>query len=81
MNQCKNCRSYAINLDKHGRDGSEPDLCDVCYWRTKAEALKATVERVRGALKSLAAVSRRYLPDYDEHPEIQRADAALAGEG
>lgn len=29
------------------------------------------------ALQSLTAVARRYLPDYDEHPEIQRADAAL----
>ena len=41
------------------------------------DALRAEVERLRGALHSLAAVARRYLPDYDEHPEIQRADAAL----
>lgn len=30
------------------------------------------------ALVSLAAVARRYLPDYDEHPEVQKADAAIA---
>jgi hypothetical protein len=30
------------------------------------------------ALKPLAAVARRYLPDYDEHPEVQRADSAIA---
>lgn len=30
------------------------------------------------ALRSLAAVARRYLPDYDEHPEVQKADEALA---
>jgi hypothetical protein len=29
------------------------------------------------ALVSLAAEARRYLPDYDEHPEVQKADAAI----
>ena len=33
--QCKICGSYAINHHLHGRDGTEPDLCDVCYWRKK----------------------------------------------
>lgn len=41
------------------------------------DALRAEVERLRGALHSLAAVARRYLPDYDEHPEVQKADEAL----
>lgn len=40
-----------------------------------------TSERLRDALVSLVAVSRRYLPDYDEHPEIQKADAALEHAG
>ncbi|EAA8944793.1 ead/Ea22-like family protein [Salmonella enterica subsp. diarizonae] len=31
----------------------------------------------RKVLISLAAVARRYLPDYDEHPEIQAADELL----
>lgn len=31
----------------------------------------------RKVLNSLAAVARRYLPDYDEHPEIQAADELL----
>jgi hypothetical protein len=35
------------------------------------------VAELRDALHSLAAVSRRYLPDYDEHPEVQKADSAL----
>lgn len=34
--KCKNCDSYAINQHLHGRDGSNPDLCDVCYWRDKS---------------------------------------------
>ena len=33
---CK-CGSYAINHHCHGRDGSDGDLCDVCYWRKRAE--------------------------------------------
>lgn len=37
--QCKNCCSYAINPGKHGRDAtSDLDLCDICYWRKRAEA-------------------------------------------
>lgn len=35
---CKICGSYAINHHCHGRDGSDSDLCDVCYWRTRAES-------------------------------------------
>ncbi|EFR6039404.1 ead/Ea22-like family protein, partial [Salmonella enterica] len=31
----------------------------------------------RKVLNSIAAVARRYLPDYDEHPEIQAADELL----
>ena len=39
MINCK-CGSYAINHNAHGRDGSDPDLCDVCYWRSRAEAMR-----------------------------------------
>lgn len=44
------------------------------------EALEAAEKRnaeYRAALNNLAAVARRYLPDYDEHPEIQAADKLL----
>lgn len=30
------CGSHAINHHAHGRDGSDGDLCDVCYWRKRA---------------------------------------------
>jgi hypothetical protein len=30
----------------HGRDGSDPDLCDVCYWRKRAETLKDKLSAV-----------------------------------
>ena len=36
-NRCTRCGSYAINHHSHGRDGSEPGLCDVCYWRARSE--------------------------------------------
>ena len=38
MPQCKTCGSYAINPHCHGREaGVDLDLCDVCYWRKRAE--------------------------------------------
>ena len=39
MRGCKKCGSYAINEHLHGRDGSDSDLCDVCYWRKRADGL------------------------------------------
>jgi hypothetical protein len=36
-----------------------------------------TTPTVLEALISLVHVARRYLPDYDEHPEIQKADDAI----
>lgn len=41
------------------------------------EAAEKRIAEHRKVLKSLAAVARRYLPDYDEHPEIQAADELL----
>lgn len=38
MTTCKQCGSQAINHQYHGRDSSDPDLCDVCYWRKRAES-------------------------------------------
>lgn len=39
MEQCKRCGSMAINPKSHGRDSTDLDLCDVCYWRKRAETL------------------------------------------
>ena len=40
MKACLQCGSYAINYHLHGRDwdSEDADLCDVCYWRKRAEA-------------------------------------------
>lgn len=43
----------------------------------KLEAAEHRIAEHRKVLNSLAAVARRYLPDYDEHPEIQAADELL----
>lgn len=38
MNACTECGSFAINHHRHGRDGSDGHLCDVCYWRARAKS-------------------------------------------
>lgn len=60
MKTCKNCGSYAINLDKHGRDGTRPDLCDVCFWREKAGELEKVINECYFLLDEWKCVN--YLP-------------------
>ena len=39
VRRCFRCRSGAINPSDHGRtEGADLDLCDVCYWRKRAES-------------------------------------------
>ena len=39
VRRCARCRSGAINPSDHGRtEGADLDLCDVCYWRKRAES-------------------------------------------
>ncbi|HCB2573882.1 TPA: ead/Ea22-like family protein [Citrobacter freundii] len=45
--------------------------------REKLEAAEKRIAEHRKVLNSLAVVARRYLPDYDEQPEIQAADELL----
>ena len=38
VRRCARCRSGAINPSDHGRtEGADLDLCDVCYWRKRAQ--------------------------------------------
>lgn len=38
--KCVMCGSHAINPGLHGRiEGLQTDLCDVCYWRIRADNL------------------------------------------
>ena len=43
MSQVCECGSFAINHQCHGRDGSDGHLCDVCYWRKRAEVKQAYI--------------------------------------
>lgn len=47
MSGCKTCGSHAINHNLHGRDGSDADLCDVCYWRKRATVSSKLTSRAR----------------------------------
>ena len=38
------CGSYAINPHLYGRDDTDLDLCDVCYWMKRARELEAQNE-------------------------------------
>jgi hypothetical protein len=74
MTQCNRCLSFAINHHCHGRDGSDPDLCDVCYWRKRAEqpamqAVNTTAKRLQYALDMLVAAG---------HVRKEKVDFALA---
>lgn len=55
---CNVCSSFAINHHLHGRDGSDPDLCDVCYWQKRAklrldEAIATERERCAKVCESI----------------------------
>lgn len=38
IKKCKVCGSFAINHHLHGRDGSDDELCDVCFWVKRAKS-------------------------------------------
>lgn len=50
---CNLCGSHAINYSLHGRDGSFPDVCDVCYWRVRYEDRAAEIVRLRAEVNRL----------------------------
>ena len=53
---CSECGSFAINHQCHGRDGSDGHLCDVCYWRKRAEVKQANATLIAAAPELLAAL-------------------------
>lgn len=57
MMQCE-CGSHAINHNCHGRDGSDPDLCDVCYWRKRAGVAVTELKSLSAAYVRLMGVGR-----------------------
>jgi len=80
MNKCTECGSYAINHHCHGRDGSDPELCDVCYWRVRATdyaTLEAEREMLRQQVAALQSDANSWQSGYDKG----REDGAKAADG
>lgn len=71
MNRCK-CGSYAINIRSNGRDGSRPDLCDVCVW--KEDALRWRHARKLLTVDDIEGAHGRTVSEH----ECLRADAPIA---
>jgi len=46
MSKCKRCGSQAINPHLHGRGNDNLDLCDVCYWRDRAEYYAKVIDKI-----------------------------------
>ena len=41
---CKICGSNAINPHLYGRNNTDLDLCDVCYWKKRADLKASALE-------------------------------------
>lgn len=84
MNKCKTpgCGSYAINPRAHGRQpDTDLDLCDVCYWRTRAEAQQAPAEPSQSGSAGEAAIERAIdwiRNNYQEHSIASLCDGLRA---
>jgi hypothetical protein len=79
------CGSYAINPGQSGRDHSDLNLCDVCYWRKRASDTWPTPRSIGEAPKDGSMVLIR-LPDHDPQwtigvfdPRKRWVDLCLAG--
>ena len=79
------CGSYAINPGQSGRDHSDLNLCDVCYWRKRASDTWPTPRSIGEAPKDGSMVLIR-LPDYSPQwtigvfdPRNRWIDLCLAG--
>ena len=75
---CIECGSYAINHHCHGRDGSDGELCDVCYWRKRAGELDKPTMLVIQESKDLKHRCDELLAALDDITKIKWRDG-LAG--
>jgi hypothetical protein len=78
--KCVRCSSYAINHNSHDRDGSDPDLCDVCYWRKRCDHLIAIVKGYDMQTRELiawvqAAINHERVPDFFGPIKVDDAEA------
>jgi len=71
MGRCERCGSYAINPLNHGRIMAvDLHLCDVCYWRKRAEELQADLRRTRNALEEAVATAAQALHERDFYQRV-----------
>lgn len=57
--KCNQCGSHAINDNLHGRQkGIDLDLCDVCYWRFRAEQAQAKASELKEAIEVMCRKCR-----------------------
>lgn len=56
IKKCKVCGSFAINHHLHGRDGSDDELCDVCFWVKRAKSHDELVQMNQELLAALEAL-------------------------
>ncbi len=82
---CKRCGSWAINHGHHGRDGSDPELCDVCYWRKRTEAKDAELagyveanRHMKGELDDALEDARKYCEAQGEIARLREALGKIA---
>ena len=83
---CDRCGSFAINHHCHGRDGSEKKLCDVCFWRKRAEAATDALKTSEAALSDIGDADREPGDDLAwcearAAQDLPTVRAALAGLG
>ena len=82
--QCT-CGSFAINSNRHGRDATNTDLCDVCYWRTRAEVAEQQAAQYKETLLAvnnlLIGIRKRnqggYISDFDEINDSNDSNLAI----
>lgn len=77
---CKRCGSWAINHGHHGRDGSEPNLCDVCYWRQRCEQCTASNAAKDAEIARLTEANRYMKGELDDALEDARKYAEAQAE-
>ena len=74
--RCKICGSMAINPHMHGRDNADLDLCDVCYWRKRANGAKPTLsEGADGGLKACPYCGGSNLTEFNGRIECEGCGA------
>ena len=70
-------KRYTKGIEANKRFTASATPLTVLALLDELEAAENCIAEHRKVLNNLAAVARRYLPDYDEHPEIQAADELL----